>query len=75
VLQWTRQLLLWRTHPWPYRDGASPGIILGGPHWGAPTVVAGAIVLDFPFPLALTLAFAAVVGVGGNWGRGHLRTR
>jgi hypothetical protein len=48
-------------------------IIEGGPHRGAPAVVsvvvagaAEAIVLAFPLPLALPLAFATVVGV---WGR------
>jgi hypothetical protein len=34
----------------------------------------GAVVLAFPLPRALTLAFAAIVGVGGRRGRGHLRT-
>jgi hypothetical protein len=74
------RLLLQRTHPWPHRDSATPGIVEGGPHQGTPTVVAAvvarateAIVLAFPLPLALTLAFAAVVGVGGRSGRGRLR--
>jgi hypothetical protein len=77
-MRWTHWLLLWRTHSWPHRDGASSVIVEGGPRWGAPTVVAGAIrvvVLPFPLPLSLTLAFAAVVGVGGRRGRGHPRTR
>jgi hypothetical protein len=70
-----------RTHPWPHQDGVGQGIVEGGPRWGAPAVVAvvvagatGAIVLTFPFSLALTHAFAAVVGVGRIRGRGHLRT-
>jgi hypothetical protein len=67
-----RQLLLRRTHPWPHRDGAGPGII-GGPRQGAPAVVAGAIVLAFPF--LLPLVFAAIVGGGGRRGRGRRRTR
>jgi hypothetical protein len=67
-------------HPWPHRDGAGPGIIERGPRRDAPAVIAvvvagaaGAIVLAFTLPLALTLAFAAVVGVGGRRGRGHWR--
>jgi hypothetical protein len=51
-------------------------IIEGGPHRGAPAVVsavvaraAEAIVLAFPLPLALPLAFATVVGVWGRRGR------
>jgi hypothetical protein len=63
------RLLLRRTHPWPHRDGAGPGIVEGGPCRGAPTIVAaivtraaGATVLAFPLPLPL--AFTAVVGVG-----------
>jgi hypothetical protein len=77
VLWWTCQLLLWRTHPWPHRDGAGPGIVKGGPRRGTPAVVAaiftgatGAIVLTFslPLPLALTLTCAAVVGVGAEGG-------
>jgi hypothetical protein len=75
VLRWTRQLLLQRTHPWPHRDGAGPGIVEGGPSWGTPTIVVavvagatGAIVLALPLPLPLTLAFAAVVGVGEGGG-------
>jgi hypothetical protein len=87
VLWWTCQLLLWRTHPWPHRDGAGPGIVKGGPRRGAPAVVTaiftratGAVVLTFslplplPLPLVLTLAFAAVVGVrveGGGATGGH----
>jgi hypothetical protein len=70
------RLLLRRTHPWPHRDGASPGIIEGGPRWGTPAVVAAvvvratrAIVLAFHLPLALTLAFVVIVGVGGRRGR------
>jgi hypothetical protein len=49
-----------------------PGIVEGGPHWGAPAVIAiivvGAAILVFPLPLALTLAFTAIVGarVGGG---------
>jgi hypothetical protein len=47
--------------------------------WGTPTVVAaivaGVIVLAFPLALALILAFAAVVGVGGSRGRARLGTR
>jgi hypothetical protein len=73
VRWWTRRLLLWRTHLWPYRDGAGPGIVEGWPRRGAPAVivvvVAGAIVLAFPLPLALTPAFATVVGVGAGRGR------
>jgi hypothetical protein len=67
-------------HPWPHRDGAGPGIVEGGPCWGAPTIVAaivtgatGATVLAFPLPL--TLAFTAVVGVGvegGGAAGGHI---
>jgi hypothetical protein len=57
-------------HPWPHRDGASPGIVEGGPRGGAcsivTAVVAGAVVLAFPLPLAVTLAFVIVVGVGGS---------
>jgi hypothetical protein len=78
VLRWMRRLLLRRTHPWPHQDGASPGIVEGGPHRGAPTVVAGVtgvVVLAFTLPLDLTRAFVAVVGVGGRRGRGRLRTR
>jgi hypothetical protein len=82
VLRWMRWLLLRRTHPWPHRDGASPGIVEGGPHRGAPTIVAdvvagvtGAVVLAFILPLDLTRAFVAVVGVGGRRGRGRLRTQ
>jgi hypothetical protein len=77
ILQWTHQLLLRRTYPWPHRDGADPGIVEGGPRWGAPAVVAGAaraVVLAFPFPLVLTLAFTTIVGVGGRRERGRLRT-
>jgi hypothetical protein len=73
--------LLRRAHPWPHRDGADSGIIEGGPRRGVagPAVVAGAaraVVLAFslPLPLALTLAFAAVVGGGGRRGRHHQRT-
>jgi hypothetical protein len=67
MLWWTCRLL-GRTHPWPHRDGAGPGIVEGGPHRGAPAVVAaavveatGVVVLAFPFLLAL--AFATGVGV------------
>jgi hypothetical protein len=76
LLRWTHRLLLRRTHPWPHRDDTGPGIVEGGQCRGAPAVVAeavGAVVLAFPLPFALTLAFAAVVGVGGRRGRGHLR--
>jgi hypothetical protein len=79
VLWWTRWLLLWRTHPWPHQDGADLEIVEGGPCRGAPAIVtaviAGDVVLDFPLTLALTLAFAAVVAVGGKRGRGRQRTR
>jgi hypothetical protein len=75
VLWWTHRLLLRWTYPWPHRDGASLGTVEVGPHRGAPTIVApvgaeaaGAGVPAFPLPLALTLAFAAVVGVGGSRG-------
>jgi hypothetical protein len=73
MLWWMRRLLLWRTHPWPHRDGAGLGIVEEGPHWGDPAVVvvAGAVVLAF----CRTLAFAAVVGVGGRRERGRRRTR
>jgi hypothetical protein len=73
-LWWMCQLLLWSMHPWPYRDGASLGIVEGGPRQGGPTVVAKAVVLTFPLPLplplplALPLAFATVVGVGVGGG-------
>jgi hypothetical protein len=63
-------LLLWRTHLWPDQDGAGSGIVEGGPRWGAPVIVAAvvaratrAIVLVIPLAPALTLAFAAIVGV------------
>jgi hypothetical protein len=82
MLCWTRRLLLQRTHPWLHQGGASPGIVEGGPYRGAPAIVTtivagttGAVVLDFPLPPALTLAFLAVVGVGDKRGRGHRRTR
>jgi hypothetical protein len=71
MLRWTCRLLLRRTHPWPHQDGAGPGIVEGGLSRGASAVVAeaaGAIVLTFPLALALTLAFAAVVGVGQEGG-------
>jgi hypothetical protein len=49
---------------------------------GCPAIViaiiiraAGAVVLVFPLPLALTLAFASIIGVGGKRGRSHWRTR
>jgi hypothetical protein len=77
-----RQLWLRRTHPWPHRDGAGLGIIDGGPRWGAPAAVVivvartvRAIVPVFPLLLALTLAFATVVGGGGRRGRGRLSTQ
>jgi hypothetical protein len=49
-------------------------IVEGGPHRGvaAPVVVAGAVILTFPFPLALTLAFAAIVGGWGVGGGGAI---
>jgi hypothetical protein len=57
-------------HLWPHRDGANLGIVEGGPHRGAcsivTAVVAEAVVLAFPLPLAITLAFVTVVGVGGS---------
>jgi hypothetical protein len=64
-----------RVHPWPHRDGASPGIVEGGPCRGvaAPAVVIGVvgdIVLSFPLLLALTLAFATIVGGGAAGGGG-----
>jgi hypothetical protein len=72
VLWWTR-LLLRRTHPWPHRDGAGPRIVEGGQHQGTRAIVAavvagavGAVVLAFPLPLA----FAAIVGMGGQEGEG-----
>jgi hypothetical protein len=65
-----RRLLLRRTHPWAHRDGAGSGIVEEVPRQGAPAivaaVVAGAVDLAFSLPLALTLAFATVVGVGGR---------
>jgi hypothetical protein len=68
------RLLLWRMHPWPHRDGAGPGIVEERPGSGAPAIVAAVVAraVDFAFPLALTLAFAAVVGVRGRSGRGRL---
>jgi hypothetical protein len=78
VLRWTCWLLLWRTHPWPQQDDLSLGIV-GGSHRGAPaivaTVVAGVIVLAFPLPLALTVAFATIVGGGVRRGTGRWKTR
>jgi hypothetical protein len=69
MLWWTCQLLR-RAHPWPHRDCAGPGIADGRPRRGvaasAAVVVIGVVVLTFP--LALTLAFAAVVGGGGKRG-------
>jgi hypothetical protein len=72
-LWWTCRLLLRRTHTWPHRDGAGPGIVEAGPRWGAPAVVivvvAGvtrAVVLVFPLSLAFTLAFFTIVGVRGR---------
>jgi hypothetical protein len=54
MLRWTRRLLLRRTHPWPHRDDAGPGIVEGGPRRDASVVVAavvagatGAVVLAF----------------------------
>jgi hypothetical protein len=77
VLWWTRRLLLRRTHHWPHRDGASLGIVEGGPHRGAPAIVTtvvaravGAVVLAFPLPCALTLVFATIVVVWGHEGEG-----
>jgi hypothetical protein len=78
MLRWTRRLLR-RAHPWPHRYCVGLGIVEGGPCWGAPTVVAGAakavvaIILAFPLPLALTLAFDTIVGVWGRRGRGRLK--
>jgi hypothetical protein len=70
MMWWTHQLLR-RVHPWPQGDGASPGIVEGGPCKGvaSPAVVVGTItVVDFSYhTLALTLAFAAIVG-GGDRG-------
>jgi hypothetical protein len=67
-------------HPCPHQDGVSPGIVEGGTHRGAPATVAafvaratGAVVLTFTLPLALTIAFPAVVG--NRRGRGRLRTQ
>jgi hypothetical protein len=81
VLRWTCQLLLQRLHSWPHRDGAGSGIVEEGPRRGAPAIIAavvagavGDIVLAFPLPLALILAFAAVVGSGDRRGKGHQRT-
>jgi hypothetical protein len=71
VLWWTCRLLLRRTHLWPHRDGAGPGIVEGGSSRGASAVVAavvvgaaGAVVLAFPLSLTLTLPFGAIVGLG-----------
>jgi hypothetical protein len=77
-MRWTHQLLS-RTHPWPYRDGVGPGIVERQPRRcvAAPPVVARAtraVVLTFPCPLALTLAFVTVVGGWGRRGRGCRRT-
>jgi hypothetical protein len=75
---WTCWLLLQRTHPWPHQDGAGPRIVEGGPRRGAAVVVAGAVravVLAFFLPLALTLAFATIIGGGSRRGRGHRRTQ
>jgi hypothetical protein len=52
----------------------------GGPHRGVagPAIVARAvraIVLAFPLPLVLTLAFATIDGGGGMTGRSCQRTR
>jgi hypothetical protein len=63
--------LLRRAHPWPHRDGVSPGIVEREPHRGviAPAVVAGAaraIALAFPLALALTLILAFVANVRGG---------
>jgi hypothetical protein len=70
MMRWTHQLLR-RVHPWPQGDGASPGIVEGGPCKGvaSPAVVVGTVtVVDFSYhTLALTLAFAAIVG-GGDRG-------
>jgi hypothetical protein len=73
--QWMRQLLLWRTHPWPHQHGVGPGIIEGGPHRGAPFVVARAvraIVLAFLLSLTLPLPLPLLLGVGAG-GRGATR--
>jgi hypothetical protein len=77
VLWWTHRLLLRRTYHWTHRDGASPGIVEGGPHRGASAIVTavvaravGAVVLAFSLPCALTLAFATIVVVWGQEGEG-----
>jgi hypothetical protein len=78
VLRWMRRLLLWRTHPWPHRDGIGPAIVEGGPCRGVLAVVVGAarvVVLTFPLSFALTLAFATIVEVGSRRGRGCMSTR
>jgi hypothetical protein len=67
-------------HPWPYQDSVGTWIIEGWPRRGVatPAVISGAaraIVLAFPLPVALTLAFATFVGGGGRRGRGHRMTR
>jgi hypothetical protein len=75
MLRWMRWLLLRRTYPWPHRDGAGPEIIEGRSHRGAPAIVTvvvaaatRAVVLAFTLPLALTLAFAAMLGLGAGGG-------
>jgi hypothetical protein len=62
-------------HLWPHGHGASLGIVEGGSRRGTLAIVAavvtgagGVIVLAFPLLLALTLAFAAIVGVWGSRG-------
>jgi hypothetical protein len=57
-------------HPWPHRDGTGPGIVEGGPHRGAPAIVARAaraIVLCFPLPLPLLVPLPLLLGVGQEW--------
>jgi hypothetical protein len=66
-----RRLLLRRTHSWPHRDGADPGIVEGGPSRGTSAVVAGAtsaIVLAFPFPLPLPFHLPPLLELGAGGG-------